>query len=338
MDKNVKKRVIFIFKLVVTVLLLFYLFHTKGVNLKKSVEILARSNYIYFFLSLFLLLFGQFICSYRWKVILKAMDIDISLFRLFQFYLIGMFFSLFLPSIVGGDFVKIFYVKEESGKPISYIIASIYLERATGFFFLILYGIFGALMYKINITSKEIPLLSNFGIREIDIVYIPIFFLLLFVLVNIVVFTSGLYNIAIKMLNRLNLKKFSEKISILHDATRIFRNKPSVLIVPLVISAINIFFVSVENYLIGIGIGIKASFYAYMIIISLMSTVVMLPISINGIGLRENIFVVLFSLIGVDPNSSFSLSLISFLVVVLSALPGGVVYSLLKTKPVPEEI
>ncbi len=338
MKERLKNRLILLAKLLVTVALLWYLFHTKGVNLKKSIHILSSSNFFYFVISALLLFFGQFICSYRWKVILDAMDVRLPLLKLFQFYLIGMFFSLFLPSIVGGDFVKIFYVKKESNKSISYALASIYLERACGFLFLILYGIFGALMFKMYITSKELPILLKLGLNKINIVYIPILFLILFIILNIIIFTSMLYKLAIKILDRFNLKHFSEKISIIHEATKIFRKNPSFLVVPLLISAVNIFFVCVENYLIGIGIGIKVSFYAYMIIVSLMATAVMLPISINGIGVRENVFVILFSLLAVDPNHSFSLSVVSFLIVVVTSLPGGIVYSFFKTKAIPEEI
>ncbi len=339
MNEKLRNRLILLIKLLVTLVLLWYLFHIKGVNLKKSLHILSSSNFIYFIISAVLLFFGQFICSYRWKVILDAMDVKLPLFKLFQFYLIGMFFSLFLPSIVGGDFVKIFYVKKESKKSLSYALASIYLERACGFLFLILYGIFGALFFKIYITSREMPILLKFGLTKINIVYIPIFFLILFILINVVIFTSALYNFTIRILNKFNLKKISEKISIIHDATHIFKKNPSHLVIPLLISAVNIFFVCVENYLIGIGIGLKVSFFAFMIIVSLMATAVMLPISINGIGLRENVFVILFSLIGVDPNHSFSLSVASFLLVVVTSLPGGIVYSLFKTKAaIPEEI
>jgi len=52
----------------------------------------------------------------------------------------------------------------------------------------------------------------------------------------------------------------------------------------------------------------------------------MIPISLNGMGLREYAYMSLFGAIGVDTESCIALGLLSSIVIILSSLPGGIVY------------
>ena len=56
----------------------------------------------------------QLLASFRWQLILRAKRFHISLGRLFRFYLIGTFFNAFLPTGLGGDVVKTFYLYRET--------------------------------------------------------------------------------------------------------------------------------------------------------------------------------------------------------------------------------
>jgi uncharacterized membrane protein YbhN (UPF0104 family) len=58
----------------------------------------------------------------------------------------------------------------------------------------------------------------------------------------------------------------------------------------------------------------------------------MIPISLNGLGLREYAFVSLFGGIGVAPATGLALSLLTLLMIVLSAVPGGIVYVIFRNR------
>ncbi len=333
-----KKNLILAAKLLVTVLLIFYLFKTKGIDLQKSWTYIRQSNLLYLFLALMLLMIGQFICTIRWSQILHHLKIRLPLTRLFQFYLIGMFFSLFFPSVIGGDFVKIYYVKRDSGKSLTYALASIYLERAAGFLALLVYGILGALLYPLALTPQDFRPIGWLGLAKIPIWMLPAGVLVLFLAANWVLFGSHLYGGATRLLNWLHLNTLSEKVILIRDAMQSFRRHPSALFWPLVISFINIGMVVVMNWLVGLALDIHLPLTVYAAVVSLMTLLVMLPISINGIGVRENSYVFLLALVGVGPDKSFTLSLVGFFLIVLSGLPGGIVYSMLKKEiPVPSD-
>jgi uncharacterized membrane protein YbhN (UPF0104 family) len=64
----------------------------------------------------------------------------------------------------------------------------------------------------------------------------------------------------------------------------------------------------------------------FLIFIPVITLISMIPISLNGMGLREYAFMSLFGAIGVDRESCIALGLLSSIVTILSSLPGGVVY------------
>src|SRR5271163_101987 len=55
------------------------------------------------FLALLLYLFCQFICAIRWQQVAHSMKLGGGILMFYQYYLMGMFFSLFLPTAIGGD-------------------------------------------------------------------------------------------------------------------------------------------------------------------------------------------------------------------------------------------
>jgi uncharacterized protein (TIRG00374 family) len=333
-----KKSLLIIAKILVTAFLIVYLFMTKGIDLRKSWHYIQSTNWWLLILAFLVLMGGQFICSIRWRKILLHLQIRIPQLRLFYFYLIGMFFSLFFPSIVGGDLVKIYYVKKDSGKSLTYALTSVYLDRATGFLALLLYGWIGALVYPLSMTPEDFRPIGWLGLQRLHVWILPALAMVVFLLANWVLFSSRLYNLVVRFLETIHLGRLAEKILLLRDAMRSFRGNLSVLLVPMFISLVNIASVILMNWFIAISLGMNISLAVLSAVISLMTLLVMLPISINGIGLRENSLVVLLALVGVEPEKSLALSLISFFLIVLSALPGGVCYSLLKKEiPVPPE-
>ena len=334
-----KKNLILLAKVLFTSFLILYLFRTKGIDLGRSWAFIRESNWGFLLLAFALLMSGQFLCSVRWLLILRHLQIFIRLGRLFQFYLIGMFFSLFFPSIVGGDFVKKYYVKKDSGRSLAYGLASVYLERATGFFALLVFGIAGGAASPLSLSQTDFRPLGWLGVQSVALWIFPAIILVLFLAANCFIFNAFLYNWAAAALRAAGLGKLADKLALLRDALVSFRQSPSSLVMPLLISHLNIGLVVVMTWLAALALKIYVPIVLMAAVVSLMTVLVTLPISINGIGLRENSLVVLLSLAGVAPDHSFALSLVSFFMIVLSGLPGGICYSFLKRElpPPPDE-
>ncbi len=83
-------------------------------------------------------------------------------------------------------------------------------------------------------------------------------------------------------------------------------------------------------YLAGLALGIDVPLGAYVFIVPLATVVTALPISINGIGVREGILGYLLGLYSVDPSTSLVFAWVLYAMLLGQGLLGGVVFALLK--------
>jgi uncharacterized membrane protein YbhN (UPF0104 family) len=67
---------------------------------------------------------------------------------------------------------------------------------------------------------------------------------------------------------------------------------------------------------------------ALAVFVPLISLAGMLPVSVNGLGLREALYLLLFGRIGVPADAAVSMALLYFAVTMAASLPGGIVYAL----------
>jgi len=74
----------------------------------------------------------------------------------------------------------------------------------------------------------------------------------------------------------------------------------------------------------ALGLSIPLSYF--LLFVPLLAVIVSLPISLNGIGVREGAGIVLFGLVGVDRTAAFSLQFTTYLVAVAVSLLGGLVF------------
>lgn len=327
---KIHKNVAMLLKVLITVGLLAYLFHRNQISFSSSLGYLRNANLLAVLAALLVLLAGQVLCTIRWTCLLGRMGAEVRWKRAANFYFIGMFFSLFFPSLVGGDVVKMFYARRETGRPMTLVAASVYLDRAVGFLSLMLWGLAGALLHPLAFDQRIMRPLALVGLKVLPLWTIPAAIALLFVLVNACLFFSGPFRLASRLLERIRLPRVAEKVNTLHDAMEAFRSRPASLLLPFGLSMVNIGLVVVTNWLIAFSMGIPVPFSAMSSVVCLATVVLMLPLTINGIGIRENAFVAMLALLGIAPEAALAVSIVNFLVVVLSSLPGGVCYSMLK--------
>ncbi len=75
----------------------------------------------------------------------------------------------------------------------------------------------------------------------------------------------------------------------------------------------------------------------YFAAFPLVALMILLPVSFNGIGVREGGFIYFLGLKGVQPEQALSLSLSFFAIQVAASLVGGIFYTLGWHKKVLEE-
>ena len=66
--------------------------------------------------------------SWKWQILLQPVRLDVPFLKVLAFYFTGMFFNLFLPTVVGGDAVKAVLLARETGSA-ARATTSVFMER-----------------------------------------------------------------------------------------------------------------------------------------------------------------------------------------------------------------
>ena len=84
--------------------------------------------------------------------------------------------------------------------------------------------------------------------------------------------------------------------------------------------------VVIHFFLISRALGLEVPLHAFFLIIPLATIVMLIPASVNGIGVRESVFIIFLAAFGVSSAEAIAFSWISYGIVIVTGLLGGVVY------------
>jgi uncharacterized membrane protein YbhN (UPF0104 family) len=80
------------------------------------------------------------------------------------------------------------------------------------------------------------------------------------------------------------------------------------------------------HYLVGLALGVRIAAGYYFLFVPMLAALVSLPISLNGLGVREGAAVVLFGLAGLTREQAFTVPFLTYLVAVTISLLGGLIF------------
>lgn len=269
----------------------------------------------------------RFEMTYKWNLLIRIRNIVVPFWKLFWINSIGSFLGLFLPSSLGTDVVRGYYlVKNNSEKSVS--ISSVFVDRVLGMFSLLLLGVI-SVFFVGNIIDQ-------FNIR----VYVVIIFVL-----TVIIFYLFQRNESKKILQKI-LAKVKHKNLIengikLHNSILEYKKYPKTVWLSFVITILVQITRVLTYYFIALAFNIQISIVYFFLFVPLIMLVIMIPISIGGIGVREGTFVAFFKLVGMSINDAVLISFLnSFLDTLNTLILGGGGYlfykSPLKEKPIIE--
>ena len=259
-------------------------------------------------ISLFLLLCT--LAASRWYVLARILGLPGQWLTYVTYYFVGIFFNLFLPTNVGGDVYKILLVSKDQRGMLSGT-SSVLGERLIGLFAMFFMGTGALVLYPHHILSGQYDWL--FYANGLGMVALAFFIPLLAYLLRVV--RPALY----------------QKIAVLLEV----RRYPKVLLKLALLSvAVNGVVITMITLLaVNLGIPLHPSYY--FAIYPLTALITILPISFNGVGLREGAFVFFLSLHNIALEIAISLSLCIFIIQCCGSCVGGIVYAAgLHKKPV----
>lgn len=299
----------FIAKVSISIALLIFLFNR--IDLKKTLLYIRTVEPLYFLCAILLYVFVVFLCMIRWYILLKTLKHDLSFGRIFVSFCGGSFFNVFLPSSIGGDIVR---TADLSGhtKDVSSIFATVFLDRLTGFLGLVIIAFFGFL-YGYVCGLKYDPGLFLF----------IVIFTIILVSILLAIFSKRVFNLINRIIRFKFIKNYFTKF---HNSCFSFRFQKIALLKTTLISILLQGLYSGVFYFVGMSLGIKLDIIYFLFFIPIISLITILPISIGGLGLRDNAAVVLFKTVGVASDKVVAMTLINFAFLFFIGIIGGIIY------------
>ena len=301
-----KKRLLVAGQIAVTAVLLWILGRRFDWNrFGELVRSLPPSFYIG---SLVIVAVGQLAYAMRWRAILSELGVVVSPGAAIQQQFIGLFFSNVMPTGVGGDAAKVYLLGREAGY--AAVTASVVADRFLGFFWL---AIAGAVLAWLS------PLPEQASIYALDRTLLTLFAVGFLVLLSVVKLIPQERRLASPEQSR--WRSLIERVNAAAGLARRAIAPRAVAVSGVITIGYAVMLALIYQQYLAL-IGLSASLASLLLVIVSVAIFVNVPLSINGIGLREQLHVLLLTTLGVPAEASVWISLLLFAHILLCSLAG----------------
>lgn len=246
-----------------------------------------------------LLVVTQIVSAWRWQYFARELRFERPVWQLAGFYFIGMYFGLVLPTSVGGDVVRAWYLDGGSGRKLA-AFGAVFLDRLNGVLVLIAIACVATFFCPLALpdwipwTVGGIALAAFLGLA----------------LLPLLARWKG---------------PGSDRIQQVYRTVQLLRS-PRVLWITTLLSV----FVQAANviivWLIGMALDVSVPASFWWVLVPLMSLLMLVPVSVNGMGVREGGMVLMLAPLGVATGTAWILAFLWFANGVTVSLLGGLVY------------
>lgn len=245
----------------------------------------------------------------RWQVFLKLLGIRLAPPRLFGYYLIGFFFNNFLPTNIGGDIARVYHAGKHDNR-MAESFAAIFMDRFVGFVSVFMLALVAILIFGDWLTNRMVwALMAAFAFAIAVVLW--------------VLFDAGIRARIKTWIGQIGFLQLNQRLSELYRIVYLFRNQGRALTLAVLISVIYQMSLVVVNLLAARAVGLEASFAALFFIIQITTLICLIPITINGLGIREGFYVTVLATLGIGREKVLAFQVILLLINYLESLAGG---------------
>jgi glycosyltransferase 2 family protein len=263
----------------------------------------------FYFVSLGVVLGGQVAYAWRWQRLLIAAGVDVPLSNVVRQYFVGIFVNNFLPSTVGGDVAKVYYLGQQHGyRPVT---ASVAIDRILGVGLLAMLASVTLLISPVSGPRLRAALIACTGISIMSIA----------LLVLTGKGTGGLPprvawlgNRAFRLAGRLQRLRLDMAAPLTQPA--IVGQAAAVVIgYAMVVTALYMRFATLQHVA-------PPPFIAMFGVVTAMTVLSNVPISLNGLGLREQLHASLLAPLGLPAEIAVAVSILLYAHLMVASLIG----------------
>ena len=295
-------------------------FVLRSLDLAAFRTLFARLPLWFYLLSLLVVLGGQVVYAWRWRLLLAEAGVRVPFLLTVRQYFIGTFLNNFLPSTVGGDVGKVYFLGPDHGYRV--VMASVVLDRMLGLAMLAIWATLVLWLFRMPSPVLTAARLAVTGIAA----------LLAAILVVTGTGTGGLAARvawlgprAVAIAERLQEFRVDMAVSV----------KSPLLMLQAALAVIGYALAAGAVYVVFIRIQTGTAPPFIMTTGVVMATAVLsnIPVSLNGLGLREQVHALLLAPLGVPREVAVAVSLLFFGHLLVSSLFGAVFW--IQSRPLP---
>ncbi len=301
-------------KIAVSIILLVVLL--SRIDAAQLWETARKASIIWLVIALGIYFINVIASSWRWRVLLRAQDVHVPFWTLVKSFMVALYFNNFLPSNIGGDFIRIRdTAKFARGKTLATLV--ILSDRVIGVIALVLVAATGATMVAEiggHVASPIWPSWLWAGFLAGTIVSAPA-----------VLAPAGVGRL-LQPLTVIHPEWVGDRIDGLTSALSRFREHPGAILscfggAVFVQGSIVIFYIAVAR-----ALHVPVEGWDLAVIVPLSFIVQMLPVSLNGFGVREATFSFYFTRVGLPMEAAILTSLVAQAMIMLFSVSGAAIW------------
>jgi len=267
--------------------LVAYVIHK--ISLESLIKSFTEINLLWVAAAGFLWLVQLVLSTIRWQIVAREQGMDFTFGRYFKLYYVACLIGLVMPATIGTDAVRAKLLSRTENVTLGHAFRSVVKDR----------------------------LLSTIAMVIVVIASLPFLYILIDdttakngLLVAILGLTGGVIGILFGEKLWAPIPWIGKHLSLMSLETRaLLKNKPVAIKVISLGVAIQVL-VSLQFWCLGLGVHLDAAGYAYLVLLPAISILTMLPVTINGWGMRETALYKGFALIGIVSPLAVTLSIL----------------------------
>jgi uncharacterized protein (TIRG00374 family) len=294
---------------------------------KNLAAIFLRMNLGIFALALAVFVVSQVTIGFRWWLLLRTQSIYISLWAAVRLHFLGLFYNNFMPSSVGGDLLRAWYVTKHTDKRFEAAL-SVFVDRIIGLLSTLVIAAFFYLLFMhgqtnaVTFTGQSRPLEMFAEYRRVILAVVAalaVVFCLLMLHRRGRALVQGVWS-------RIRIHG-ARAFGRLRDAIYIYCSKPLAILEVFGLTVALQILTITGFWFLGVNLGITASIKYYYVFFTLTWVLGALPVSIGGAVVVEGLLAYLFvHFAGVEAEAALALALCQRVVWMIASLPGAAIH------------
>ncbi|HEY2711099.1 MAG TPA: lysylphosphatidylglycerol synthase transmembrane domain-containing protein [Chthoniobacterales bacterium] len=306
-------------QLFVTAVGICYVLHDSA-RRAEVLDALRRADWHWLLLAWISYSLVETLATIRWQVLLRVQSVTIAWWRAGAIVMIGLFFNMFLPGLVGGDAMRLYFVFKEAPRQKMRATLAVAIDR--------LIGLVSLLLLVALVVVDRFKWLKQ-SPQTLHITYIAL--ALLGGSALFLVFVASA--VGLGWLNRLP-KKFPLRATILESgrALRLYAARPWTCLAAVGLTMLSHLAYYFSYYCAMRSLhaaGNTAGLFDFICVMPLVNTITGVPVSLGGLGVRETLFQKLLGDLAGVPAAPAALSAsLGYAVQASWGLLGGLAYLL----------